>query len=157
MQHQDTMLSFISRAVIFLLVTGSILNLLHVSASSIASDSELQLQPHFLNRTRRSSSHPSCYRSTEIIDVHYEGCESGQMVIDVCKGSCGSNSIHSLIEPYKKRICNCCSAVEYKIKLKKIMLRCGPRLEFKEKRVYYPKIAKGRRGCGCTVCGPNVS
>lgn len=155
LQLQDTMLSYISRAVTFFLVTGSILNLLHVPASS--SGSVLHLESDSLNRTRRSSSLPSCYRDIEVMAVPYKGCESGNMIIDVCKGSCGSNSIHSLIQPYKERICNCCRAVEYKIKVKKIMLRCGPRLEFEEKKVYYPKLVKGRgKGCGCTVCGSNV-
>lgn len=145
--------NIIPRIAVVLLISIAILSLVPASSCS-----ESLQQSQYLNRTRRSSSTPSCYRDTEVIPVHYEGCETAMIPIDVCKGSCGSHSIHSLVKPYKMSTCNCCKGVGYKIKLKKIMFRCGPQRIFEEKKVYYPKLLKRRgKGCGCRECSSRVS
>lgn len=146
------MLSSISRAITFLLLTGSILCLLQTPAINASSSStELQLQA---NRTRRSSSDPSCRRvfKPEFMEIPFEGCITAKIRVRGCEGRCASSTVHFLtqLQPAIKRFCNCCAPVKYRMKVKNVKVICGPEEVITNKKVYIPRVTKD--GCGCVRC-----
>ena len=89
---------------------------------------------------------PQCKRERRNITVRWPDCESTQVKVPTCSGTCTSYDVVTTRAPYLLKQCSCCKSRQHSVRRRQLTFNCNG--EMKKHTVFIPIIDS----CVCVRC-----